>query len=685
MKCRLLICLSIVCAACYDVFAQTEHSVDKWVEYIETLAEDIDDEERLEVLYTELSYLAEHPFNLNSVSEAMLKQLPFLSDEQIKSILAYRQRNGYMASVYELKNIESMDWQTIELLLPFVYIAHAEPAGRALHVKNLAAYGRHEAVLRYDRIFPLKQGYLPTPDSVLSASANKQYLGEPFYQSVRYSYTFEDRVQGGFVLEKDAGEPFWNKHRKGYDYYSAHVLLRNMGKLSNLVVGDYKASFGQGLVLSHDFALPMNAFLSHADRRSHGFRRHYSTGESNYFRGIASTLTLERFDVSFFYSYRRIDGTVREGIISAFKTDGLHRLESEVERKGTIASQAYGANIRYESTRFVAGITGLAYDYGKLSVEPEQQPYNVYYFRGSRNLNVSIDYRLQYSTVKLFGETAMSKNGALATLNALQWAPVSFLTGLLIIRSYTRHYQAYYSSAFAQNSMVQNEQGLYAGMKIVPAKRWQITGYADFFRFPWTKYGIDTPSTGSEYMAQVDYAIGTNGRTYVRYRYRRRESNPGVDASLQAGALPYRQHRVRWQLTLTPRRTLIAQTAIDLSAYHETGGNESNGMMISQNIAWKPRKAWQADAFVAYFHTDDYDSRIISYEKKLLYTYNAAFFYGEGVRCVAVARYFPAERLSVSAKIGWTHYMDRTFSGSGLEAIHSRSRTDLSLLLRWLI
>ena len=37
---------------------------------------------------------------------------------------------------------------------------------------------------------------------------NRKYRGEPFYHSLRYSYTFEDRLQAGFVAEKDAGEPF---------------------------------------------------------------------------------------------------------------------------------------------------------------------------------------------------------------------------------------------------------------------------------------------------------------------------------------------------------------------------------------------------------------------------------------------------------------------------------------------
>ena len=51
-------------------------------------------------------------------------------------------------------------------------------------------------------------------------------------------------------------------------------------------------------------------------------------------------------------------------------------------------------------------------------------------------------------------------------------------------------------NAFSQNSAVRNEQGMYIGMQWTPFARWKLSAYADVFRFPWLKYGVDAPSTG---------------------------------------------------------------------------------------------------------------------------------------------------------------------------------------------
>jgi hypothetical protein len=669
----------------YDVCGQENRPVEKWVEYIEELAEDIDDDEQMETLYAELSYLSEHPYNLNTVTAEMLNRLPFLSDGQIESIIAYRQRYGGMATVFELKNIEALDWATIDLLQPFVYADMAAPAKRPLNAKNLK-YGSQELVLRLDRTFPLKQGYRPLPDSALQQSPNSRYLGEPYYHAVRYSYTFGDRLQAGLVMEKDAGEPFLNSRHRGYDYYSAHLLVRNMGWLTTFVAGDYKASFGQGLVLSHDFSPRMSTILSQSGRRNNGFRRHYSTGENAFFRGMASTVNWKNMDISLFYSRRRVDGTVdAEDNLVSFKTDGLHRQVNDLEKKNAISSQVYGGNIRYEASAFAVGITALAYDYGHLSVAPEPHPYNLYYFRGSQNMNAGVDYHFHHDKFRMFGEAAISKNGALAAMNAIQWTPASYLSGFILIRSYARDYHAYHAGAFSQNSDVQNEQGLYMGLKITPVAHWSFSGYADFFRFPWLKYGVEAPSSGQEYLLQADYAAGSKYAACLRYRYRQKESSRIVDITQDAQLLPYGQHRIRTQFVFTPQPALSIRTAADISVYEETQGKQSRGLMVSQSTAWKPPGRLQADLFVAYFHTDDYDSRISSYEKKLLYVYNTTFLYGKGFRCATVARYFLLKRLALSAKISWTHYTDRDLIGSGLETITGKNRLDLNLMLRWTI
>ncbi|MDR0843682.1 MAG: helix-hairpin-helix domain-containing protein, partial [Tannerella sp.] len=523
---RLLIILFIsLFINCYNLVCQTTQPVEKWMEYVEGLAEILEDDEQIESLYSDFSYLSEHPLDINTASTEMFKRLSFLSDGQIDALMAYRKRFGNMATLYELKNIEAMDWTTIELLLPFVYVGEANVnRQRSFTPENLFKYGKNELILRYDRTLQKKQGYKSQSDSILEKYPNRKYLGEPFYHSIRYSYTFDDRVQAGFLAEKDAGEPFLNRYHKGYDFYSAHILLKDMGLLRTLTIGDYKASFGQGLLLSHDFMPGRSAFLSQAERRNNGFRRHYSTNEQAFFRGAASTVRWKELDVSLFYSNRKLDATVESAYITTFKTDGMHRVPGDMEKKGVVTAQTYGGNIRYATPNIIVGTTVLAYQYGDLSVAPDPKPYNLYYFRGSRNMNASVDYMLKNNRIKFYGETALSKNGGWATLDALQWTPVSYATGLILYRSYARDYQAFYGNAFSQNSTLQNEQGFYMGMQLSPVANWKLSGYADFFRFPWLKYEVDAPSSGTEYMAQLDYVKRDKFSTYLRYRYRKKES-----------------------------------------------------------------------------------------------------------------------------------------------------------------
>jgi hypothetical protein len=465
---------------CYNAHSQDIDIVDKWLEFIEELTEDSEENpESIEKLYDDLSNLSENPLNLNIVTANQLRQIPFLTDVQITNLLEYRQKQRELVSIYELKNIQSLDMETIELILPFVYVGEIEKT-RSISFKNLLDYGKNELLLRYDRCLNEKSGYKEKPDSILQLYPNRKYVGEPFYTSLRYTYSFDNRLQAGIVAEKDPGEAFWNSYHKGYDYYSIHALLRELGKIRVLAIGDYKVSFGQGLVISNDFTPSRSSILAQAERRNNGFRRHYSTNESDFFRGIATTVTLGKIDVSAFFSHRLADATVSDQTISSFKTDGLHRTKSDLDKKGNIQIQTTGGNIRYTSPNFLIGLTALTYSFGGSSVEPTHMPYNRFYFRGKRNTNAGVDYSWRHRQIVLFGETALSANGAMATLNALQWSAASGLKALILYRHFDRKYQAFYGNAFSQSSTVQNEEGLYISMQWSPFAYWRVSGFADF-------------------------------------------------------------------------------------------------------------------------------------------------------------------------------------------------------------
>lgn len=52
--------------------------------------------------------------------------------------------------------------------------------------------------------------------------------------------------------------------------------------VESLALGDYKISFGQGLIVSNDFTPGRSAQVVQAERRSNGFRKHFSTNENDF-------------------------------------------------------------------------------------------------------------------------------------------------------------------------------------------------------------------------------------------------------------------------------------------------------------------------------------------------------------------------------------------------------------------
>lgn len=651
------------------VNAQEDYAVDKWVEYLEEMASLTDNQSSVETLHAELSYLSEHPLDINRVGVGDLLKLPFLDETQANEIVQYREKSGRFLSVYELKHISSLDFETISLIVPFIAVKDYSVDKVPLSVNNVFRHSRNELQIRLDRCFQQKAGYGSYPDSILDKYPNKKYVGEPLYTSLRYSSSFDDRIYLGLVAEKDAGESFFRKRNKGYDFYSFHLLFKDMNRwLKTLAVGDYKVSFGQGLVMSHDFFMSKSALVTQMERSNNGIRRHYSTNETDFFRGIASTLSLKNLDISLFYSYKQLDGNVENSEILSFKTDGLHRTELDLKKKNSIAMNTFGTNMRYSKPFGHIGFTALYYTFGNLNVNPDPQPYNLYYFRGNDNTNLSIDYRFSHKKLKIYGETAISANGALATLNALQLTPASYFSFLLLQRYYDKKYHAFYGNSFTQNSMVCNEQGVYLGLKFHPFAYWQVSAYADVYKHPWLRYGVDKPSEGSEYMMQIDWNRKKNLSFNARYRYKDRTE--------------YCRQQLRAQLLFMPLEGVVLKTSLDGNLYKKENQDAHHGYMISQSIGFnKEQKPIRADLYVAWFDTQDYFTRMYSYEKNILYAFNSNSFYGKGIRVATTLNCKVKSKLSLAAKFGLTKYLNQDTIGSGLDMIEGSLKTDLLVMV----
>lgn len=161
-----------------------------------------------------LSELAEHPFNINTITKEQLELLPFLSDKIIENILYYIYKYGPMVSKKELLGIEGMDWQTRRFLEDFIYIGASDKEEDKVYWKNVLKYNKQELLTRVDIPLYMKSGYADHSEEVLEKYPNRKYYGNPVYHNLRYRFQYRNQLYMGLTAEKDAGEPFFCKYNK---------------------------------------------------------------------------------------------------------------------------------------------------------------------------------------------------------------------------------------------------------------------------------------------------------------------------------------------------------------------------------------------------------------------------------------------------------------------------------------
>ena len=620
----------------------------------------------------ELSNRLQEPVNLNSATREQLEQFPFLSDIQIEHLLAYIYIHGQMETIYELQLVEELDRQTIQYLLPFVCIKaiNNEPAFRwKTMLKDAGRYGKNEVLTRLDIPFYKRKGYEHT------------YLGPSVYNSVKYTFRYRDQLYAGGVAEKDAGEPFAALHNSyGYDYYSFYLLLQNCGRLKSLAVGNYRLSFGQGLVMSTDYLMGKTIYASSFNNRSTGIKKHSSTDEYNYFRGVATTVALtKRLSVSAFYSHRNMDGVVTDGEITSVYKTGLHRSRKEADKKNLLTSQLTGGNVSYQQNHIRLGITGVYYVFNR-PYEPELTGYSKYNIHGNHFYNLGIDYAYRWRRFSFQGETAIGKQGW-ASLNRLQYSPVQDIQFMLIHRFYSYDYWAMYAHSFGEGSTVQNEQGYYVGLETTPFSHWRFFVSFDLFSFPWKKYRINKPSRGTDGLIQATFTPRTNLSMYLKYRYKQKERD--LTGSKGTLTLPIFHHQLRYRLNYSLNDVFSSRTTLDYNHFHSQDRAATKGYQVTQMISSQlPWTRLFADVQGSYFSTDDYDSRVYVSEKGLLYTFYTPSFQGRGFRCAVRLRYELNEHWMLITKFGETIYLDRNEIGSGNDLIQGNKKADVQMQLR---
>jgi hypothetical protein len=680
-----LICffLLVSCIArAQDAVVTTDQFIaDIFEQYTAESEDDID----YDTFYEELMYFSENKINLNKTTRDELERLPFLSDIQVENIISHIYRFGALKTIYELQLIDGLDMTDIRRMLPFVVVGEGIDSNKKIYWRDLTRYGKNDLFFRFDKGLETKEGYqfLPEEDENTAEANDKKYVGNALYHSLKYRFHYKDRVQVGFTAEKDAGEQFIGKTNNGYDFYSITAQLKDFGKFKTIVVGDFRANFGQGLVLRTDFGMGKSSYVLNVIPRNSGLKKYGSTDENNFFRGVGATVHLGRFDVTAFYSNKMIDGDTTNGSFSSMYKTGLHRTLSELSKKHTINQQVLGGNVTFTYSKIQLGFTAVNTLLNN-TLEPDKTAYNYFYFTGKRQTTGGLHYRMRWQKLNVFGETAMTDNGAMATINGFSFSPLSQVNMVVMHRYYSPEYDTFYATAFSETSRINNESGFYLGAEIRPYKKWKISAYADSYRFPWPKYGIDMPSVGADYLLQADYAAKRNIAMFWRFKYEEKQSNLSQTEFVMPIVVPLQKVSLRYSLTYSIG-DFSFKNVLEGNLVRQSNKPWTYGIIASQDISYDFKTfPLKVDFRYQFFDAVNYENRFYSYEKDVLYAFSIPMYFGLGNRYYLNFQYELNKRLSIWFKIAQTVYADdRESLSSGNETILGNRKTDVRFLLKW--
>jgi len=665
-----------------DVVSVTEQTMaDIYEQYAAESEETID----FETFCEDLMLCSNNPVNLNKATREELEKMPFLSDTQVENILSYVYLHGPMRTIYELQLVEGLDMTDIRRMLPFVYAGEASDTAEKIYLNELLRYGKNELFFRLDKGLETKEGYRVVQDEDVNTPQPQTagYTGNQLYNSLKYRFHYKDRVLAGITAEKDAGEQFWGSVHKAYDFYSFHAQFNNFGKFKTIVLGDFRANFGQGLVLHPEFSIGKSSYVLNVVPRNSGLKKYSSTDESNFFRGGGVTIRAGKFDLSAFYSNKMIDGDTVNGTFPSINKTGYHRTVDELRTKQTVNQQILGGNATYTNMNLQVGVTGV-HTLLDSRLIPVRSVYNYFYFSGNQQTTGGVFYRYRLKKLNLFGETALTDHAAPATLNGCSFNPVSQVSLVFLHRYYSIGYDTFYASSFSETSRVNNETGYYIGFEIRPFSRWKFAAYADSYRFPWPKYSIDAPSVGKDYLFQSDFTLKRNIAMYWRLKFEEKQTNLSTTGTVMPVEVPVQKASLRYNFTyLTGNFTF--KNILEGNLSRQGGAECTYGLMALQDVSYdfKPFLL-KIDARIQFFDAVDYENRFYTYEKDVLNAFTVPMYYGLGSRYYLNMHYDLNRNISFWFKIAQTVYADdRESVSTGNEAISGNRKTDMRFMMKW--
>lgn len=678
LKLCIILLVNLLGIACLQ--GQIDDSED-WIESI-LANSDEDLELDLNTVLEQINFYIDNPFDLNKADREEFSSLFFLTELEIAAIMSHREKYGDFISLLELQSIDRLSLEKIRMLTQLCTVsANARPQID----QGLLRDQKHELYLKWRRVLEPQKGY--------SEEASSPFLGDPNNLYMRYKYTAGKKIQLGFTAEKDAGEEFFaGSNKQGFDYYSGHIAItKPINQVNQIIIGDFSLSLGQGLVAAMGFGTGKSTQVMSVKNRTKTLRPYTSVSEFNFLRGAAVDFRItDKINLVTFASSQRRDAnffldTINDNILRLYTSvpiDGFHRTENEIRKEKQLGFSDFGTSLSY-SNRQLKVNGNLLYSVFASEFNTSPQLYQLFTVLQRQYLNGSVDYSYIWKNFNLFGEMASDINGDLATVNGLILGLDKNLEVAVVYRNIAKNYQAIYANSFTESSTATNEQGVYASALLRVNKSIDIQGYVDFFRHPWLRFRIDSPSSGREYYLKFLYHKKRKTDFYIQYFFEQKEQNLTSESVKTTLVVPTVRHRLRFHNSYKLNLSFEVRNRVEFS-YFDKATQSSRGFMAFQDIIYRPKDIPVSGSFrYAIFDTDDFDSRIYAYENDLLYEFSIPAYANRGFRTYLNLRWRVNRMLTAEARVSRTYLNNRETIGSANNEIDGNQRTDVKAQLRF--
>jgi hypothetical protein len=649
MRRAVFILLHLVCSV---VAYSQSRDKGKWEELsviIEQISEEIaisggsSAEEAIEYLEN----LAENPVPINIASPAEMENLPLLTPFMISSLIDYRKEFGDILSLDELSFVPGFDKRTADRLKYFIRLS-SNDSPPPLSIRTLVKDSKSQLLFRFNNTLERQKGYTPVTAEEWKQNLNCRYLSFPGRIYLQYKYEYPGRIKFSMTSERDAGEI-------GADWLGASLSLERAGPFRRIIIGDYSARFGQGLVFWNSFSITSLREPSSLKRNESGIVPYSSTDENRSFRGVAANAAIGKIDLTLFYSNRNVDARIANGGYTSLLITGLHNTTTSLERKRTLGVSIAGENLSYSATNFRIGQTLAVYHFGMPYTGRDSLLLSRTSKFGATGANMSVDGYAVFGRFRLFGETAIDIGGAFAALAGALWSPSGATEFSVQCRNYSREYLSPFGDAYSSGGKTQDEAGISVGAKWNTYRKWIFRSSMDWL--PFEKTG--------KIVAEAEYLSENNLNGYLRFTKRK----GGESIRLN----------ILWQISRMFE--LNARGEVSHAADDKLKG-KIGGMLFGELIYSSQSAKFGASFRVAPFIVPDWKLRIYTYERDVLYGFSVPALSGKGIRWYANLRWETSRWLTVWFKLAQSVYFDRDKTGEGLDEISGPSKSDYKIEIR---